>query len=211
MTAGEIESLSVGRRDARLLALREALFGRIMPCFVNCPACSEVLELTLDTADLRVDESHGAAAPGASMLEHTGYVLEIRPPGGRDLAEIEGAADAVEGRRRLLELCILSARHGDRDVPAAALPEAVTAAAEEHLARADPQADCQLELTCPACGHVWRAPFDILSFLWAEVHAWAQRVFRDVHRLASAYGWSEAQILSLSETRRQIYLEILGE
>jgi hypothetical protein len=31
-----------------------------------------------------------------------------------------------------------------------------------------------------------------------------------VHLLASAYGWSEGDILSMSPVRRQFYLEISG-
>jgi hypothetical protein len=209
-TGLEIEALSIGRSDARLLALRESVFGRVMPCLVTCPSCAERLELSLDTADLRVS---GTDQPldGPLMLEVAGYEVEVRAPTLRDLAVVEGSTDTADARMRLLDRCIVSARHEGRGLPTSALPDSVTAAAAERIARADPQADCRLELTCPACSHRWTAPFDIVSYLWAEVHAWAQRVFRDVHRLASTYGWSEAEVLALSPTRRQIYLEMLDE
>jgi hypothetical protein len=32
---------------------------------------------------------------------------------------------------------------------------------------------------------------------------------RDVHELASAYGWRESEILALSPQRRQAYLELV--
>jgi hypothetical protein len=32
----------------------------------------------------------------------------------------------------------------------------------------------------------------------------------DVHALASAYGWSEREILALSDTRRRLYLEMVS-
>jgi hypothetical protein len=32
----------------------------------------------------------------------------------------------------------------------------------------------------------------------------------EVHRLAQAYGWREAEILALSEARRHAYLELVG-
>jgi hypothetical protein len=50
--------------------------------------------------------------------------------------------------------------------------------------------------------------FDIASFLWRETHGWAQGTLRDVHGLAAAYGWREEDVLRLSPTRRQIYLEL---
>jgi hypothetical protein len=34
---------------------------------------------------------------------------------------------------------------------------------------------------------------------------------REVHRMASAYGWREADILAMSAFRRQRYLELIGE
>ena len=43
------------------------------------------------------------------------------------------------------------------------------------MAEADPQADVQLELNCHACAHTWASPFDIVSFFWREIDAWAQR------------------------------------
>jgi hypothetical protein len=65
-------------------------------------------------------------------------------------------------------------------------------------------------LTCPQCAHQWQAPLDIVSFLWSEVHAWAIRLLREIHELASAYGWSEAEILALSPWRRRAYLELVN-
>jgi hypothetical protein len=90
------------------------------------------------------------------------------------------------------------------------LPADVLGAVEDQMAAADPQADVRLALSCPACGHQWQEVFDIVSFLWGEVQAWALRLLREVHTLASAYGWSEADILALSPQRRQMYLEMVG-
>ena len=82
-------------------------------------------------------------------------------------------------------------------------------AAGEALAQADPMADLRLGLTCVACGHAWQSPFDTASFLWTELDAWAARILREVHTLASAYGWTERDILSLSPGRRAQYLEMV--
>ena len=71
------------------------------------------------------------------------------------------------------------------------LPDTVVAAISKDMAEADPQAEIELALACPACGHAWFALFDIAAFLWSEIHAWAQRTLHDVHILARAYGWRE--------------------
>jgi hypothetical protein len=66
----------------------------------------------------------------------------------------------------------------------------------------------QLALVCPTCGSGWAVAFDIVAFFWTELQAWAQRMLRDIHTLARAYGWREADILALSPLRRQVYLEL---
>src|SRR5258708_7818916 len=69
--------------------------------------------------------------------------------------------------------------------PAGNLPSEVVQAAAARLAEADPGADLRLAVSCPGCGHQWRAVFDIVSFFWSELDAWAGRMLREVHILAS--------------------------
>ena len=78
------------------------------------------------------------------------------------------------------------------------------------MAQADPQADVQLALSCPVCGHKWQTAFDIVSFFWSEINAWAARILREVHILAWGYGWREADILALRPWRREVYLEMVS-
>jgi hypothetical protein len=86
------------------------------------------------------------------------------------------------------------------------LPEAVVQELSGRLARADRQADIALDLRCPECAGSWSATFDIAAFLWAEISVRAKQLLGDVHALAWAYGWSEADILAMSDARRQCYL-----
>ena len=78
------------------------------------------------------------------------------------------------------------------------------------MAKLDPLATVELEFLCPGCGAVCPAAFDIASFLWAEVDTAARSAVEDVHTLASAYGWSEEEVLALSPGRRRLYLEFVG-
>src|SRR3712207_8173915 len=45
---------SVGRRDARLLTLREWTFGPRLVSLASCPLCAERLETAFDAAEIRV-------------------------------------------------------------------------------------------------------------------------------------------------------------
>jgi hypothetical protein len=201
----ELAAVSIGERDRRLLALREALFGQRISALTACPGCSEKVELDLTTRDL-----HVAAQPGGDLtVRHGRHVVELRLPDSRDLLAIasQGEADA---EALAFARCVVSARAGKRSIDAAAIPPAVVAEAGRRLAEADPQADMRFALACPACRNEWTAPFDIVQFLWTELNAWASRVFADVHALASAYGWSESEILALRPERRRAYLQMVG-
>src|SRR5215204_6554358 len=54
LTWDELAALSVGQRDARLLALRERTSGPRLNGFAECPQCLERLEFDVAVADLRV-------------------------------------------------------------------------------------------------------------------------------------------------------------
>lgn len=208
-SADELAALPVGRRDRRLLTLREWAFGRQLTCVARCPACDERLEASFSVEDVRTDEAPPETEPADFDFEAEGYEISFRLPDSADLAAFQELGGAAE-RRHLLERCVLSARRNGRKRAASQLPATVLDAIVEHMAEADPQADVQTALSCPACGHSWQSTFDIVSFFWTEIEAWAWRVLGDIHRLASAYGWREADILALSPWRRRAYLEMVG-
>jgi hypothetical protein len=200
--------LSIGQRDAHLLSLREWLFGPALVSLVNCPNCGDRLELNFNVADIRVPLD---GQPPASMsLSVAGYQVQFRHPDSLDLSAVARDQDVSNGRRLLLERCLLHAALADETKTVDELPAEVIESVVEQMARADPQADVQLALSCPQCDHRWRAAFDILSFFWSELNVWATRILREVHTLASAYGWSEADILAMSPWRRQMYLEMVS-
>lgn len=209
MPEEQLVSLCIGQRDGLLMSLREKLFGSQLTSLSGCPACSERLELTLDIADLRINPE---SKPMADLsLELNGYQVNFRLPDSQDLMLIEAGVGLTEARSLLLERCLLSVARDGQEQTAADLPEDVLNRIETAMSDADPQADVQLNLACPACRHNWLATFDIASFLWCEINAWAQRILNEVHSLAKAYGWREADILALSSKRRQLYLALVAE
>ena len=203
-----LAGLTIGQRDAGLLTLREWTFGSRMSGVLRCPGCGQQLELTFDVAEVRVDAP--ADAGRAASLAKKGYDVQFRPPDSTDLAAVIGESDPVRLRELLLERCLLAARHDGEPVPADRLPPEIVDAVVEGIEQADPQADVELAVSCASCGHSWRTVFDIASFFWNEVDAWAGRILREVHTLASAYRWAERDILTLSPRRRQLYLEMVN-
>jgi hypothetical protein len=205
LAEAERGALTAGERDRALLDLREHLFGTTVDAVLSCEGCGETLELAATIDELRTDGAGGH--DGTRTLSQGGYELRLRQPTALDLAEIaDGTLE--EASADLLERCVLEASVGDRAVEARELPDHIVAAVDATLASADPQADLELAVECPSCGSASTTRFDIASFLWSEIERFALATLREVHVLASAYGWSEPQILALG-SRRRLYLELV--
>ena len=206
-------ALSIGQRDASLLALREELWGPRMAAAVVCPGCRERLELVLDTREIlkMAPAPHQNRASSLIPLSVAGYTMTFRIPTSLDVAEASDQADNEEDFSELIiERCIVTAQQGEAPVEFHQLPTEVIAKVVDQIAEADPLADIELDLTCPSCKQGWSAVFDIVSFLWTEIEVWAWRILSDVHTLARAYRWPESEILNLTPLRRQFYLEMVG-
>lgn len=212
----DLAKLSIGRRDARLLTLREVLFGSRLTGLVACPQCGRQLELSVEAADLRT----GADQPIPETLSVTreGYTARFRLPNSEDLAALDVAhgreSDEHAAVRALLSRCLVEVRRNGRKQKlesARSFPPKLIEAIADEMEKADPQANVQLEFDCADCGHRWLSAFDIVSFLWKELDNWAKRILREVCLLASAFGWPEADILAMSAQRRQLYLQLIGE
>ena len=74
---------------------------------------------------------------------------------------------------------------------------------------ADPGIDVVFDIACPDCGAVTPSAFDATGFVWRDIEALALRLFSEVATLARAFGWSEAETLSLTSRRRARYVEMV--
>lgn len=196
----DLADLPLGVVNRALLRLRAHLFGRRLEVWLDCPHCGERLELGLDTDTLL------GAAGGPDMpaeLELAGY--RFRAPGTRDLAAIAHASDAGAAALALLERCCVA-----RPPTGAAPLETLLDQAGAGLEALDPAADFSLDVACGACGRGWNAPLDLGALIWEELAARARGLLLQVHQLARAYGWSEAEILALGDQRRAIYLDLVA-
>jgi uncharacterized protein (UPF0212 family) len=201
--------LPIGRRDALLLEFRALLFGPTLVGVSACPDCGLHVEAVFDAGAIA---AHDRADASGISSEHEiaigGTTIRFRVPDSRDLIALAGCREG-DARKHLLDRCVLAVEEdGATDATTRDLSAALADAVERAMAIADPQADVQLDFTCPACAHRWDAAFDIARYLWREIRNWAHRTLRDVHALASAYHWREADILALGERRRQAYLEL---
>jgi len=212
----DLAKLSVGRRDARLFALREALFGSRLTGLTACPRCRQQLEIGIESANIHV---HCDQASGELLsVTSGGYFARFRLPNSEDLSAIAEREDRQPDEpaliRQLLSRCLVELRRNGRKQrldSSRALPAALIEAIAAEMEKADPQANLQIPLDCADCGNRWLSAFDIVSFLWSEIDNWAKRLLREVCALASAFGWRESDILEMSAQRRQLYLQMIGD
>jgi hypothetical protein len=200
---GAARALSAGDRVALLLALRRLMAGDSMPCVLDCPwpDCAERLELDLTASELIAE---GDAGGPTHFMELGGERLSFRLPTGADeelAARTAVEAGAEAAARTLVDACLA-------EPPAstsAGLEDALGAA----IARVDPHVEITLALSCPVCERESDVELDVASYLWRELELRLARLEREVHLLASHYGWSEAEILALGERRRARYIELV--
>ena len=207
-TTEGLAQLPIGQRDSLLVALREMTFGSQFIGRLLCQKCGERLELAFKVSDVCVAREPETAA--VLPINAAGYDVMFRPPNSEDIRAVTQVVDRnCDAEQMLLRRCVLRVTKDHVEQPVDELPQAVVETVVEGMAEADPQA-IPLSLTCAACNHQWLIGFDIVSYFWSEVNAWANRMLREVHLLASRYGWREDDILAMSPWRRQAYLEMIG-
>jgi hypothetical protein len=210
-----LAALPLGKRDARLLRLREKIFGGRVPCFAQCPACVTPLELELSVEELCERDAAACHAEGPEEdeeLHWRGYTLRFRLPNSLDLLAVEGLARVHPGRalEQLIKRCIRSAVQAASEVSIGALPSDLIDEMAAKMAARDPLSEVLVDLRCPECQHAWQGQLDIASYFFKEIEVRARRLLLDVHILARAYGWSAPTVLSLSRRQRQFFLQLVG-
>jgi hypothetical protein len=195
-----LADVPVGERDAKILDLRSASFGRVARAVLNCPNCSERLEFTFDSRTFLLADSSYPVSP---TVEVDGWKFRI--PSSRDVARIAHEHDVDRGARALLKLCWVS--NGVEGQPE--WSDELLETVEARMGELDPQGDLNLDFNCEQCGHGWQTEFDITGFFWDEIEVCAKRLLEEVHVLAGAYGWSEHEVLALSDVRRSAYIDMV--
>jgi hypothetical protein len=196
-----LSAMALGTRNAHLLALREHLFGSMLKAIVRCPHCRERMEFSLSVGMFLTKPPHGcdSAYERTFALAAGGIDVRYRLLCSDDLGAL-AQSNAPAPEAALTARAIVSVPDG------AELTPAVLDAVADAIVTADPLSDIRLSLDCASCHQEWIAPFDVASFLWTEIEGEVQQLIEDVHRLGTAYGWSEAAILTMSAQRRREYL-----
>ncbi len=187
----EAAALPLDRRDRALFLIGERLFGADLRLFATCQECGSETELGLSTRDVL------AIPPVEARFALPGGEGFVRMPDSRDLAAALASPDPSG-------TLITAVIEGVDPSPQ------TLAAAEAALADRAGIADLSLAHSCATCGAAGETPFDVLDYLWRRITAEAQRLLRDIHTIAAAYGWSSEAIMALSPKRRAAHVALIG-
>jgi hypothetical protein len=204
----QILQLTAGDRERILFATSARLLGPRLDLVTSCPACRNLIEIPVRFED--VIALRPAPMPDRIALEARDgrWIARCRPPTGADLERaVRGGPNAP---RMLIVDCLIELIDpvGNRVAPAA-LPVECENHVAKALAELDPAAECRMDIECPSCANpinAFLSGYIILQTALGDM----RRVYDDVFRMARAYHWSEAEILSLPLRRRRHYLAVAG-
>jgi Zn ribbon nucleic-acid-binding protein len=205
-----LDATALEVRDAWLLALRCSTFGSTLKARVVCPQCHTQLALEIPRESIPLPEPQAERLSGPPMrISHGELVIEARSPDGAALERAARCPDVASARASLVASCVTVLSPSGESIDAESLDVETLEQVGEAIAEAEPGVEVGLGVTCVSCGHIWEPILDILLFLWRELSTTGVQVLDEVHELASAYGWSEEEILGLSSRRRRQYVERL--
>jgi hypothetical protein len=198
-----VESWTVAQRLQGLLAIARASECPPLQVRYSCSECGEQLELGLELSmfERREMVTEFTWSPQADCK-----VQVALPTGALQRQWSRGAVRDASALARTLVLALDGKTpSGDWQVPS----EWLDGLAAE-LERRDPLTTLELAVTCPACTVRVDVPLDLEAELLTLLAACQERTLRDVHRLASAYHWTEERILGIPAWRRRYYLAQLA-
>jgi hypothetical protein len=178
-------ALPVSLGDRELVDLARTLAGAELELVARCPHCELLSEIVL------APESFPEPAPRVAALGRGG----IREPTYGDLLDLPDDAEAATAE--LLRRCTVGA------------PE--RAPGPDELELVDDALSGPLEFSCAGCEGPVTLDVDVQQVALSRLGELARGLEREVHLLATAYGWTLAEIESLPDARRRRLALLVGE
>lgn len=182
----------------RLLASTESIDHLRLLARCRQPECMERFEFELPIAALSDSVPQGDTVQ-VRLKDELSIVL--RRPNGRDLSEWRNLRPP--SRRAAIEAML-----GSLVVEGHASHEDELALAEA-LSAQDPLVAFTVSCICPACGATNEVRVDLEDIVLDKLRRKQRALVREVHRLASHYGWTEAEGLAIPPHRRTHYLTMI--
>lgn len=187
-----LRDLPVSDIDRLLARVYRSLYGDSAECRVACSACGEAYEFTLSLQALTA--SQDAQRPGPPDADGCWRLADgrrVRAPRPADL-------EAAQGTDALLAQLVVQGDPADDPEQAIGF-----------LERAAPVLSLDLDAPCPHCGSAETARFDLSRYMIQRLAGERPFLLREAHLIASRYGWSHAEIMSLPRDDRRAYAGLI--
>ena len=191
-------TLDMGNRDRLLAAVFSACFGDRIDGITSCANCSAEYEFnfTLNALAEHLAEHQEPSGPiRAEGPDDDGFYrtegMRFRLPTVADVDAVR-ALPPDQAVSALLLHCV--------DAGTDSVDENAIQRAMEQLA---PSLDLDIDTNCPNCGQPGSIAFSLEAFLLQALAQERRFLTLEIHRLATAYGWSLSDILSLSRDDRR--------
>lgn len=199
-------NLTLAARTGALCAIVAQTEGRdalTVPVRCTLPACQQPFEIELSLLALFALARDAEQRREIDLDCDNGSARRVRRPTGADQRHWQAAryTDAVQAERAvfaslLVEVSEVTARGNAQEI------SRIASFMTEH----DPLVNFNAVSVCPACESRQELSLDLEALLLARLGRHQQALMRDVHRLASRYGWREREVLALPAWRRRAYL-----
>jgi hypothetical protein len=201
--------LLIGDREFAVMKLREMTWGPNVTAVLRCPneECAKPLEISLSLEQMAVEPRPGSSryfrfSGSAGVPED----IQYRLPNGSDQEAVAGIKDGATAVMTLLARCT-----GLEPSIIEMIPAATRNQIEEEIERLAPQAEAELEATCPECGRLFSSQISWPEVCLDEMQHNSATIEREVHFLALHYHWRESDVLSMTHAKRRRYLALLEE
>lgn len=207
---GDAAELTAPDRDTLLAAIYARAYGDRVDTTAHCTACASPYDISFALADLRDILTRIPAAekiqalPDGTFRSESG--IRFRLATARDEIEVSLLPEA-EAARALAARCVLEPQPG-ADI---SNDDQTLAELESALEDVAPVLDVDINTTCPECHRPQTIRFDVQFYLLQALEQDRARLARDIHYIASAYGWSLEEVLALERTERRRLVQFIEE
>jgi hypothetical protein len=139
-----------------------------------------------------------------AVLLHDGRHAIVRQPTGEDQRRWSQRRYASQGEAlaAIVDALVIEGQVTVDDERSLAT---IAAALGEH----DPLVDFNVSCTCPVCTQPVEMAIDLEEMALMRLAVVRRSLLADVHALASAYGWTESEVLALPPERRASYIALI--
>jgi hypothetical protein len=194
----EVRALPVADRQFLMRQLAVQLGMEESWLAAACARCGVGYDFPVRHGELPF-KAAGEGYPFATVETSLG-TARFRVPDGGDQEAIAEIEDEEEARRMLARRCAVEPLAGE-------LSDEDLDRVEQALEEVAPEVVTRAQVACPDCGRPGEVHLDPYLCLGAADSG----LFVEIHALASAYHWSEREILALPRDRRRLYLALVDQ